>query len=216
MTKTKKNRGLSKREQRETLNEIKRLLGKNYDEHQICEKMNIRLDVYQQYLRKIMHQEKVRFQNLDNYSVYADYLYKSKQMVKELDEIKTKFRNRGQWTALVAAVKQKKDIYDSVIKMGQDFGFIEKKATEVKVEGEVSFSTMSDSDVKQQIEEEVKKLHQLAQGNVVEMREELVGVTDEDVRKFVPANVIEAPKKEKSKKRSKVKSKMKVTLKKRF
>lgn len=209
----KKKKGLLKSEQRKFMGQIRKLIGKGKTDEDIGEELGLRTDQVQAIKRKIYQIDKVRFQNFDRFSVYSDYVGRSTQMVKELDEIKTKFRNRGQWTALVAAIKQKKDIFDSVIKMGQDFGFIDKKATEVKIEGEMSFSTMTDKDIQAEIAREVERMHQIAKGNVVEMRPELLGVTDEDVQKFVPANLVRLPAKKEN--RMKMKTKVKVSLKKR-
>lgn len=206
-------RKLSKAEARRCMNRIRHMIGKNYDDAEIAEELNIRSDQVEFLKRRIYQLDKARFQSFDKYAVYTDYVAKSTQMVKELDEIKTKFRNRGQWAALVAAVKQKGEIYDKVIKLGQDFGFIDKKATEIKVEGEMTFSTMSEKDIRAEIESEVKKMHQLASGKVIEMRPELIGVTDDEVNSFVPGNLLQL---ESQNKHTKVKRKIKVTLKKRI
>lgn len=207
----KKRRGLTRSQQTAYMSQIRKLIGDNKTDDDICLETGLRSDQVSALKRKIYQTDKARFQSLDRFTVFSDYVARSTQMVNELNEIKIKFRNRGQWTALVAAVKQKKEIYDSVIKMGQDFGFIDKKATEVKIEGEMSFSTMTDHDIRKEIEAEVKKMHEIAKGNVVEMRPELLGVTDEDVRKFVPSHLVSLP----EEKRKKVKTKVKVTLKKR-
>ncbi len=205
-------RKLSKGEARRCMNRMRHLIGKNYTDDELADELKIRSDQVSILRRKIYQTDKARFQSFDKFAVYSDYVSKCTQMVKELDDIKTKFRNRGQWTALVAAVKQKGEIYDKVIKLGQDFGFIDKKATEIKVEGEMSFSAMSDKDIRAEIQAEVNKMHQIASGQVVDMRPELLGVTDDDVATYVPQNLLRLPAADK---KMKVKTKIKVTLKKR-
>lgn len=205
---------MTKKERKRCIVRMRNLIGKNYTDDEIAEELAVGVDQVMALRRRIYATDKARFQSFDKYVVYSDYIAKSTQMVKELDDIKTKFRNRGQWTALVAAVKQKGEIYDKVIKLGQDFGFIDKKATEIKVEGEMSFSAMTDKDIRAEIQAEVNKMHQLAAGKVVDMRPELLGVTDQDVSSFVPANLMQLPAGTK-KKQTKVKTKIKVTLKKR-
>lgn len=206
---------IAKAKQRILCHEIRKLIGRNYDDAKICEKLGISLLQLAPLKRKIYHAAKIRFQNLDKFSVYSDYCDRSSEMVNELNEIKLKFRNRGQWTALVAAVKQKKEIYDSVIKLGQDFGLIDRKETELRVSGEMAFSTMSDRDVKEEIEKEVKKMHEIAAGNVIDMRPELLGVTDEEVASYVPNNLVRLDASKDKKQKTKIHSKIKVTLKKR-
>lgn len=169
-----------------------------------------------EYKKRILERDKMVFGKLDSVAVYSDYLMKGRQMIRELDELKVKFRNRGQWGALVAAVKQKKDVYDSVIKLGQDFGFIDKKVAELKVSAEMSVTPMTEADVKKEVEDEVKKLTQLAEGKIIDMRPELLGVVDEqEVKKFLPNNV-KLVEHKKRKKKPVVKTKIEVTLKKRI
>jgi len=204
----------SLKQQRHLMSDIRRLIGKNYTDYEIMEQLEIRPDDLSHYKQQILRNDKDVLENLDSVGVYSDYLLKSRQMVKELDELKVKFRNKGQWTALVAAVKQKKEIYDSVIKMGQDFGFIEKKATEFKVSGEMSFSTMSEKEVKEEIQKEVENIQRLSTG-VIDMRPELLGVMPEEVRKFIPQKLLENKNISKTKIKTKAKTKIKFIVRKR-
>lgn len=216
-------RGLAKRK---LSADIKRLIGKNYSDEEIMDELEIQPHVLAEYKRQIITLERHAFQNLDSSAVYADYLFKQRQMIKELDLIQTKFRNRGQWTALVAAIKTKSEIYDKSIKLGQDFGFIEKKAGELKVTGEVSFSAMSEADMQKQIKQEVEAMHRMVKSKEIHMREEILGVTGKEVRKFLPTNVKYDPQKEMDDERAeslaiedqrprkKLKARVKVTLRK--
>lgn len=199
------------REKRKIISDVRRLIGKGYTDEEILEEMDIRSDTLRLIKHHIYKIDKMTFENLDNATVYSDYIFKCQQMIRDLDEMKVKFRNRGQWTALVASVKTKKEILDGVIKMGQEFGYISKKATELKMSGEISMTAMSTKDMKAEIAREVESLNKLAKGKAIEMRQELLGVTDQELKKFLPANVVhqesEAP-------RKKIKTKLRVSLKK--
>jgi len=164
---------------------------------------------------EIIGTDRTLFKHLDSSAVFSDYLMKSKTMVKRLHNMSVKFNNRGQWTALVAAIKQEQNIYDTVIKHGQDFGFIDKKAAESKVtlEGELTFSAATPEAMKKEIAKQVKELNTLAEGGVIEMRKELLGITDADVESFVPSSVIDV-KAQKPKSKAKAKSKVKLRLRK--
>lgn len=211
-----KGKGLSPKQQRKLQAEIRKLIGKNYTDEEIIEALNVRPNDLKIHKKKILDADRVAFKHLDTSAVYSDYIQKMGHLIKELDEVKTKFRNRGQFTALVAAIKEKKNIHDSVIKMGQDFGFIDRKAKEMKVDGEITFSTMSEEQVKEEIQKEVQRLNDLSKGGVIEMREEVLGVTDSDIKRFLPSSVKkEPPKSGKTKKaKKKVKAKVKLALRK--
>lgn len=191
---------------------IESLIGKNYTDTQICAKLQIHANVLTYYKKRIYRKYQAMFENLDNAAVYADYLMKSRIMVSELNSVKTMFRKNGQWSSLVSAVKCKKDIYDSCIKMGQEFGFIEQKATELKMSGELEFSGMSNTEIRHEIEREVKELHKLAEGTVVNMRPEILEQADGSTQKFLPSYV-ETPRDITPKRKPrKMKVKTKITL----
>ena len=202
---------ISRTSRRALTEKVKRLIGKNYNDREICDALEINTQLLNSIRSDISTVDKVMFENLSSSDVYSDYLYKSKQMVKRLHEIQVKFRNRGQWTALVAAIKQEKDIYDACIKHGQDFGFIDKKATTMEVSGEFQFSTMSTEEMKKEIAQQMNELKKLASGSVFEMRPEILETAGADAQRYLPVEVTGNT--EQPKKRSKVKLKTKVTLK---
>lgn len=195
------------------IEQVKRLIGKNYNDVEICEALEIHTNLLSAIKSDIITVDKAYFEQLTSADVYSDYLHKSKQMVKRLHQIQVKFRNKGQWTALVAAIKQEKDIYDSCIKHGQDFGFIEKKATTMEVSGEFNLSTMSDAEMKREIAKQMNELNRLASGNVIEMRPEVLDAAGESV-KYLPAEITgKTEKTDDRTTRKEMKIKTKVTLK---
>ena len=210
--KKRKNRNLTAVEQRELEHKVRDLLGKNYTDFEILQRLNLQPHVLKYYKQRIYDIDHDRFQRFDKVTVFGDYVEKSRRMIKELDELKVKFRNRGQWTALVAAVKEKNVIYKDVIKLGQDFGFIERKASEITVQGEMSFATYTMEEVKKELKEEVARLNQMAKGDVIEMRPELLESLDEDtekIKKYFPVEIKE-PQKKKIKKKKVIKKKLKL------
>lgn len=188
----KKRPGLTKAQQRKRIIDIKRLMGKGWTDEEVIDHLEIRPSNFVQYKKQIAETDRAIFTNMDSVGVFSDYCLKMRQLVKELDDVKMKFKSHHQYTALVAAIKQKKEIYDSVIKMGQDFGFIEKKAKELKLKGELSFVTMTEDEVKGEIQAEVKRMNNLLTGQI-DMREELLDVTEAEVKKYIPATVAKVP-----------------------
>jgi len=195
--KKKKSNSLTAIEQRKLEGQVRKLIGKCYSDLEILEELGLQPHVLKYYRQRIYDLDQEKFQHLDSVSVYTDYTEKARQMIKELDKLKVKFSNRGQWTALVAAVKEKNTIYKDVIKLGQDFGFIERKVNEIKIQGEMSFASYTTEEIKQELEKEMKKLNQMAKGNIIEMRPELLETLDEDtekLQKFFPVDIKEVEK----------------------
>ncbi len=185
----KKGGRLTASEQRSLEISVRELIGKNYTPSQIMDDLNMQPHILEQYLRRIHDIDKEHFDNFNSVQVYSDYLAKSDQMVKELDKLKTKFQNRGQWTALVAAIKEKRAIYNDCFKMGQDFGFIEKRKTEVLIESEMTFATMSKEEVDAELKKSIAEMNQMVQADVIEMRPELLESLDEDterIKRYIP------------------------------
>jgi len=197
--------------QRKREDDVRDLLGKNISDDEICQKLEIRFEQLGRIKSDIIEKDRAIFDKLDSTVVYSDYLIKSKSMIKRLQYMAKRFKYRSQWTALVAAIKAEKEIYDGCIKLGQDFGFIERKQKELKLSSEFSVTDLSDDEIGDEIDIEVKRLNNLVNGNVIDIRPELAAVAGDNVDEFMPTNIVRLPEKEKRK----VKVKARITLKKR-
>jgi len=206
-----KRMGLSRLDKRKRAIDIKRLIGKGWTDEEIIDHLEMRPGNFAQYKKQIQETDRAIFTNMDTSGVFSDYCLKMRELVKELDAVKIKFKSHHQYTALVAAIKQKKEIYDSVIKMGQDFGFIDRKVKELKLKGDFSFSTMTETQVKDEIQVEVERMKRLMSGQI-DMREELLDVTESEVKKYIPGTVAKIP--ERHRNVIKIKAKLKLNMKK--
>jgi hypothetical protein len=196
---------------------IRNLIGRGKSDIQIIEELGVRPNVLKEYKLRIFDIDQQEFQSLNAVKVYTNFVEKSRQNIADLEEMQQRFKWKHQYTALVACIKMKHEINKDVLKTGQQMGFIENKGNEAVVEAEMSFSTMTTDDVKQEVKDEVARLNELAQGkNIIEMRPELLATLEEDekrIRKFIPS---EAIKEHEPEKRTQKKVKMKIKLKKRL
>lgn len=216
--KKKKSKGLKAADQRSLEQSIRKLIGRGHSDITIMEKLGLRPHILKEYKLRIHDIDQQEFAGLNNVKVYTDFVEKSKQNINDLEEMQQRFKWKHQYTALVACIKMKHEINKDVLKTGQQMGFIELQGNEVSVEAELSFSTMSTDDVKQEVSDEVARLNAMAQGagNIIEMRPELLATLEDDekrIRKFIPADVIKEDQVQKVKK---PKVKIKVKLKKRL
>tara|TARA_R110000803_G_scaffold128306_2_gene195729 strand:+ start:428 stop:1120 length:693 start_codon:yes stop_codon:yes gene_type:complete len=217
--KKKRRTGLTSAEQNSLDDEVRQLMGRGKSDVKILEQLGLTAtpQVLSSIKKRIHITDTETFSQLNNVKVYTEFVEKSKQNINDLEEMQQRFKWKHQYTAIVAAIKMKHEINKDVIKTGQEMGFIEKKGNEVSIEAEMSFSTMSTDDVKQEVADEVARLNELANGNIIEMRPELLATLENDearIRKFIPSGSIleEEPKA----KKTKTKMKMKVKLKKRL
>lgn len=194
--KKKKNKhrsGLTAIEQRDLESQIRGKIGSGLSDSEIINKLNLQPHVYKQYVQRIYDIDNERFNRLDSVRVYTDFVERSRENIKALDGMQRRFDYRKQFTAMVAAIKQKHEIHKDVVKLGQQLGFIEQKGGEVEVETEFSFSTMTTEDVKKEVEYEIARLNKLADKNIIEMRPELLATLEDDekrIKKYIPSNVI--------------------------
>jgi len=208
------------RQRRKLVEKVRRLIGKNYTDGEICDAMDIRPDSLTAIKIEILNYDQVFLEHLDSGSVLSDYMMKAKQNVTDLNHLikATNIRRApgSEKAAYVAAIKLRSEIQDKVIRLGQDLGFIDRKAQETKntttFEGGINLAVgkMTDEQIKAEIKAEVAQMNKIVSGKVIEMRPELLGVTDADVKKFLPANVIDVdakvmPKKKKKARVNKVK-----------
>lgn len=212
-------RDLTKKERRSLVLEVRKLIGKNLVDEEIMEHLNLQPHILADVKREILAVDTAIYSNLSSAGVMSDYVAKSRKSIQELDEIKIKFKNRGQWSSLVAAIKVKNDIHKDVIKLGQDLGFIDKKSGELKISGEMQFSTITDAEVMADIQKEIADINKMVGRKTINMRPEILDAVGTDVQKYLPApaNVQddEATRPKKTKTKKKVLTKVKVSLRKR-
>jgi DNA replication protein DnaD len=205
----KKNQRLKGTRRKKLVEKIRRLIGKNYSDEEMCQALDLHPSTLTAVKTEILTFDKTFFEHLDSSAVMSDYLLKAKQNIKDLNHLinTTNVRSAqgSEKAAYVGAIKLRAEIHDKCVKMGQDLGHIDKRAKEMKldIEGSVDFnlSAMSNADIQSEIKAEVQKLHELAAGTVVNMREDLLGVTGDEVRKFLPAPHDARPKAKKPKRK---------------
>lgn len=212
--KRKKSKNLSASGQRQMEISIRTKIGQGKNPAEIMEELGLQPHIFATYLKRIKDIDQDFFQSMTSVDVYTNFVEKSRSLVKELRQMRKRFDYRKQFTALVASVKQEHELNKDVVKLGQQLGFIEQKGAEITVESEMTFSTMTTEEVKNEIQNEMERLNNMASGSTVMMRPELIEAVgdSETVKKYVPDYV----KMEKVKpKKKKVKVKTKVKLKRR-
>lgn len=207
--KTKRKKRLTVGEKRKLISEVRKHLGNDISDDEICEKLELKPHLLSEYKKQIVEIDKAFFEGLDAVSAYSDYILKMRQIIKELQYAITICMKKGQGQALVSAIWRKKEVFDSILKWGQEFGFVPKKSSELKLSSELSFSTMTDQEVEEEVQREIAKMNDLINANTI-IRPEVAAFIGDSVKEKIPSNIVVFPKKEK--KRAKKKAKVKLTL----
>lgn len=77
--------------------------------------------------------------------VFVEYRRKQHRLARRLEVMADEFKLGGQSAPQVAAVKAISDVYDRVIRTGQEMGVIEKAPERTQVSGAFMFSNMSNA-----------------------------------------------------------------------
>jgi len=199
-------------DKRELKDKIRSLNGRGKSDHQICQRLDIEMNILQIYRNEIVEEDTYVIQHITPESAYCDYLEKMGELLRQLQKEKRRASKLRQMAATMAAIKLQADLYDRCVKLGQEFGFLEKKASEIKISQEFKFSEMSDKELKKAIQDEFKGIQDLVKNEPRTIRPELLGLSGGDISEFIPADVAVKGKP----KKTKVKTKIRVVTRKRF
>ena len=193
----KKQAVLSKKK-RNLVFEVKSLIGANYTDEEIFRKLDIHPATLTKVKKYILDYDKALVQGLDPFSFYSDYLIKITYVIRELQTLIGLAKEQGNLQTMVTAIWKKKEAYDSVIKTAQEFGIISKSVSELRLPHEITFSTMTADQVREEIKREVLKLREIA-ARRISIRPEVAQFMDPETKERLPDNVILLPEEKRQK-----------------
>jgi hypothetical protein len=119
------------------------------------------LEQYEKFSKECLlcEAEKLKCKNVGE--VYVEYLLNQKKCIADLERMATKFDQVKHYSALVQAVKTRSDIYDKIIKVGQDFGLLEKKPERREVVAGVLVAKMDNDQLRSTILGELTSMEKL-------------------------------------------------------
>lgn len=95
------------------------------------------------------------FRRRSTEEIYAEYVFQQAACVRDLTDAAVAADTKRDIKALISAIKARSDIYDKIIKTGQDFGIIEKKAERREIALGVVLANLSDEDLRARISGEL-------------------------------------------------------------
>jgi hypothetical protein len=107
-----------------------------------------------------------------NEQIYLEYVTNQRACIADLDSTLRAAEKRSV-TAEATVIKTKSDIYDKIIKVGQDFGFIAKKPEEKRIIGGLVITNLDNNELRMAIAKELgmatKLVSQHGEGGILDM-----------------------------------------------
>ena len=126
-------------------------------DEEIAMELGLPWEDYEKLLSKFYDLESEAIRTRPTEKVYVDYVNDQLANIRDLTKILDTFNTTKQHSAMVGAIRARSEIQDKVIKMGQEFGFIDKRPDTRFVAG-VLVHKLSDNELKSSIEEKLGAL----------------------------------------------------------
>lgn len=117
----------------------------------IMDKLGLMPDEYFDMKLRAVRSQVEAFRRRSTEEIYAEYVIQQAACIRELTGLAATAHGKKDARALISAVKVRSDIYDKIIKTGQDFGIIEKKAERREIAMGVLMANLSDEDLRGRI-----------------------------------------------------------------
>lgn len=124
--------------------------------------------------------------------VYVEYLMHQESNIHALSDMITEFKDTKQVNAMVGAVKARADIYDRMIKIGQEFGFVEKVPEKTEIIAGLVLRDLTEDDLRSHIAHAISGLDHLLKsyddvGNIIDIDPGVIHFPDPVQQKALPS-----------------------------
>ena len=127
----------------------------------IMDKLGLMPDEYFDMKRRAIRSQVEAFRRRSTEEIYAEYVLQQAACIRDLTGLAATAHGKKDARALIAAVTARSNIYDKIIKTGQDFGIIEKKAERREIALGVVLANLSDEDLRGRISGELTGIKDL-------------------------------------------------------
>ena len=115
-------------------------------------------------LRKaLLESEADRLRETPTEHTYVEYCLAQTACIRDLTEIADEAKKQKNMNGLIGAVRARSDIIDKIIKKGQEFGVLEKKAEEKRIVAGIVVAQLSNVELKVAITSQIAELNKLVE-----------------------------------------------------
>lgn len=118
---------------------------------QAMDALKLDAEGYRDLKREAMKIEAASLRGRTTEEIFAEYVVHQSGCIRDLTNVARRFDKKKHYSALVAAIRTRSDIYDKIIKTGQEFGIIERKAERKEIGIAVIVSKMTDDQIRRKI-----------------------------------------------------------------
>ena|GEM_PF-4978476 len=117
----------------------------------IMQKLGLFPEEYFDIKRRAVRSQVDAHRKLSTEEIYAEYVIQQAACIRDLTGLAKTSKKKNDLRALVSAVKTRSDIYDKIIRTGQDFGIIEKKAERHELGMAVILANLTNDELQERI-----------------------------------------------------------------
>lgn len=145
---------------RRRLAELRVMMRGGKSDEEIVEETGVEFNSLVWLKDQVYKQDRAAIENADPASIFIRYCLQQEGIIVELNEVITKFMTTNQGSAIVGAIKEKSQIYDRVIKMGQDLGLIVKTGDAIDPDA-VRLAGRDPDEIRDMIQENLDSINEL-------------------------------------------------------
>jgi hypothetical protein len=140
---------------------MRALLAEGYDHNQIGEELGLSWHDVDELRRKLLDEEATLVRKRPTEHTYVEFCMEIRRCMGDLDRVIDAFNKDKNVSAYVGAVRAKADLLERMIKVGQDFGLIERLSEAKGFAAGEAIKQMSNPQFRQFIVQEVHVFNQL-------------------------------------------------------
>ncbi len=123
--------------------------------------LNISPAKYLRLKQDIYESETERLRSTPTEHTYINYCLAQMGCIKDLTDLLDEAKKQKNSNASVGAIRARSDIYDKLIKTGQEFGILEKKPEEKRIVAGIMIAQLSNDQLKQAITTAIGSLNEM-------------------------------------------------------
>ena len=144
---------------------LRAFLSEGLSREEIKKRLGIDDKIYDEVEMFLLETEASKFTNMGTAHRYYVHMLRVEQCIRELDQFtRTHMEDDPKRSGVVGAIKTKASLYESLMKMGQDLGIIQKRAKEIRVLGEINLVALPNEELRQLYQERMSWFQSVMQG----------------------------------------------------
>jgi len=140
------------------------LMSLGHDDEEAAELMQLSPGDWAELKEQVIESEGVRLRGRTDEEVYVEYVTRQTGIVNDLVTVQNRIMNDkdgGPYQVAVGCLKARSEIYDKILKTGQQLGFIRKEPDRKEIGAVVAVLNMSDPELRAEIADSLSGLNEL-------------------------------------------------------